>query len=176
MKHNFNKKQLLNILFNSQSFIGCYTCNLNNLNKPFVFSNRHKRTIIDLNFSVNNFRRVFNLLSYFKSSKFLIINEDNNFIFLNKYFNSIKNVTCIETKLNQKFFDTNNFDLIIILSSKNFETIANNSKQRKIPIIAFMGLDKSFKKSLYPIFTNTNNLKSKLVMNFLIYKFLTNQK
>ncbi len=178
IKKNFNRKNLLKILFKSKNFNGVLIQELNFENKPYIYGTRFKSSIINLEYTINSLKRTFKLIRHLlqNDKKILIIGNNHKLDFFKKYFQFSNNIFFYEkkwkTNLMSNNFFKNNFDLVIFFSNKKNDILLKEIVISNIPTISILDTEETKKNILYPIFSNNKNIKSLFVLLYFFRKNL----
>lgn len=178
IKKNFNRKNLLKILFESKNFYGVSIQNLNFNNKPYLYGKRFDNSIINLEHTINSLKRSFKLIRFLliNNKNILIIGNDFKLNFFKKKFQFSNNIYFYDKKWKNGFLSNKNnikkqnFDLVIFFSNKINDLLLKEILFFKIPTISILDTENSKDNSLYPIFSNNKNLKSLFILLFLFRK------
>jgi ribosomal protein S2 len=178
IKKEFNRKNLLKILFKSKSFNGVSIKELNFNNKPYIFGTRFNNSVINLEYTINSLKRSFkfikNLLQ--NNKKILIIGNNHKLDFFKKHFQFSNNIFFYEKKWKTGLMSNNiiknEFDLIIFFSNKKNDILLKEVIISKIPTVSILDTEENKKNILYPIFSNNKNIKSLFVLLYLFRKNL----
>ena len=191
-KKEINNNILLNLLFKSKNMYGESLIYTNKEILPFIYGNRHNRTIINLKEISFILKRIFKIIKYIikKNEKILIIGNsaeikflfttafkknNNNIIFFNQEWinglitNKIKNTTF--NKIINYLIKENEIKLILIIKSSIKENFLNQEiSTLKIPIISLINTSQTLKNINYPIITNSRNIQSIYILMYLLRK------
>ena len=180
------KTHLFDLLLKSKNFYGESIKKTKKEISPFIYSNRHDFSIINLKYTSLFIKRIFKLINLIlkKDKKILFIHnaDDTQFLINENFTKKNKNIIFFEKRwlnglgTNKKIqqninFDLNEIQLIFFLkTSTSIQDLSQEFYYRKIPIISLINTDQNIKKINYPIVTNLNHIQSIYILMYLIRK------
>lgn len=175
---------LIKQLIKSKNQYGCYSKTFNPENKPFIYGFKFKQSVLNVEQTCIGLKKIFFLIHGFlllkkSRKKILIICSD----YQKKKLTSVllhSRILNLKIELQDKWEkgflirNSEQYHLIILFSSTNFEIIRRETEIQRLPIISFLGTEMSsnkFKQINYPIFYNNKKFESIYFMFSLLVNF-----
>ena len=182
-KFSINKVEVLNKLVQTKNQYGCSLVKTKSTNRSYLYGSRFKQTILNLEQTVINLRKVFSLVksllnspsSKSENTKILLVCNKVQFRIFNRIIG--KNVLwrerfLLRTEWTKGFLVKNtNIALVFLIAWEDMGSIVvNEASKQKLPLICLTNTDKNIEPMQYPVFCNDKNIESIFFISLLLTK------